>query len=203
LPGHGKDKTPLAEISLATYVDCVCKILDEQQDPVFLVGHSMGGGIITQVAEYRPNKIKALVYLAGYLLGNGETMFGITQQDTETLLLANAIFSEDQQSVTFKSEAVKDIGFGDCSDQDMVLVRALLAPQAVAPMATPVTTTAENFGRVPRVYIECLQDRTIGLLAQRRLYTALPCQKVFSLDTSHCPFLSNPQELVNHLVSLV
>ncbi|MGI0489007.1 alpha/beta fold hydrolase [Pantanalinema rosaneae CENA516] len=203
LPGHGKDRTPLADISLSTYVDFVCNILEQQPEPVLLVGHSMGGGIITQVAEYQPDKIKALVYLAGYLLNNGETVLDIIQQDTETLLLENAVFAEDQRSVSFRSHAAKDIGFGDCSDADMALVQALLSSQAVAPLTTPVNTTAEKFGRVPRVYIECLQDRAIGLLAQRRLQTALPCEKVISLDTSHAPFFSAPQALAQHLLALL
>jgi pimeloyl-ACP methyl ester carboxylesterase len=65
-----------------------------------------------------------------------------------------------------------------------------------------VTTTAANFGRVPRVYIECLQDRTIGPAAQKQMYTALPCEKVITLNTSHNPYLSAPESLANHLLAL-
>jgi pimeloyl-ACP methyl ester carboxylesterase len=202
LPGHVKDRTPLAEISLAAYVDSVCKVLAAQPDPVILVGHSMGGGIITQAAEHCPDKIEVLVYLAGFLLGNGESMLDVIQQDTESILLPSAVFSDDQQTVAFRDDAVKEVGFGDCSDQDMALVRALMMPQVVAPLTTPVTTTAENFGRLPRVYIECLQDRTITPATQKKLYTSLPCQKVISMDTSHCPFLSAPQALASHLLAL-
>jgi hypothetical protein len=34
------------------------------------------------------------------------------------------------------------------------------------------------------------------------MYTRLPCQKVISLNTSHSPFLSAPQELMQHLLNL-
>ena len=203
LPGHGLDRTPIADVSLQAYVDRVCQILDAQLDPVVLVGHSLAGGVISQVAEYRPDKIKILVYLAGYLLRNGETMLDITQADQESRLLANTVFSEDQLSATFRPEALKEIGYSDCSDADMALVRALLAPQAIAPLATPIAITPENFGRIPRVYIECLQDFVIGPMVQKRMYTALPCQQVLTLNTSHNPYLSAPQELANHLLSLV
>jgi pimeloyl-ACP methyl ester carboxylesterase len=202
LPSHGRDKTPIAAVSLQGYVDRVCQILDAQRDPVFLVGHSMGGGVITQTAEYRPDKIKTLVYLAALLPGNGESMLQIAQRDTESLLLPNTVFAEDQRSVTFREEALKEIAYGDCSDEDMALVKALLVPQAVAPLTTPITTTAVNFGRLPRVYIECLQDRALSPSLQRILYTALPCQKVISMDTSHSPFFSAPEELGEHLGSL-
>ena len=50
LPGHGQDKTPLREVTLATYTNCVCEALDAQTEPVILVGHSPGGLAITQAA---------------------------------------------------------------------------------------------------------------------------------------------------------
>jgi len=55
---------------------------------------------------------------------------------------------------------------------------------------------------VPRVYIECLRDRTIAPPIQKMMYTATPCQTIFSMETSHSPFFSAPQELVRHLTSL-
>jgi hypothetical protein len=75
-------------------------------------------------------------------------------------------------------------------------------PQATAPLATPVHTSAENFGRLPRVYIECLRDQVLPPAVQKKQYTALPCQKVISMATSHSPFFSAPEELVEYLVSL-
>ncbi len=57
LPGHGQDKTPIREITLAAYTNRVCETLDAQAEPVILVGHSLGGMVITQAAEERPAKI--------------------------------------------------------------------------------------------------------------------------------------------------
>jgi hypothetical protein len=47
----------------------------------------------------------------------------------------------------------------DCSDEDVTLAGTLLAPEALAPAVTPIHVTEECFGRVPRVYIECLHDK--------------------------------------------
>ena len=102
LPGHGKDKTPVADVTLQLYVDSVCKLLDAQREPVILVGHSMGGGIITQVAEERPERIKWLVYLAAALPRNGQSMFEEFQHDTESAALANFVVAPDQISATFR-----------------------------------------------------------------------------------------------------
>ena len=59
LPGHGKRKEPIAEQTLQSYVDDTVRILDEQPEPVILVGHSMGGAVITMAAEARPQKSKS------------------------------------------------------------------------------------------------------------------------------------------------
>jgi pimeloyl-ACP methyl ester carboxylesterase len=201
LPGHGRDKTPIQEVSLQVYVDRVCIVLDAQPDAVILVGHSMGGGVITQAAEYRPEKIETLVYLTAFLPRNGESLFQLAQGDTEALTGPNLVMAGDG-SWTLKDEAIKEVFYGDCSDDDVARAKPLLVPQALAPSATPLSTTEESFGRIPRVYIECLRDRCISPSAQRRMYRALPCRKVISMDTSHSPFLSAPEELVAHLTSL-
>jgi pimeloyl-ACP methyl ester carboxylesterase len=202
LPGHGKDKKPIPEITLQAYTDRVCQILDEQTEPVILVGHSMGGVVITQTAEYRPEKIKKLVYLTGFLLQNGEFLLQHAEPDTEALVLPNLIMAEDQSYATVKEEALKEAFYADCSDEDVEFAKSQLVPQAAAPLATPVSTTEENFGRVPRVFISCSRDKAISPSIQEKLYKALPCEKVITLDTSHSPFFSAPEELADHLLSI-
>lgn len=202
LPGHGKDATPIREVSLQAYADSVCKILDAQSDPVVLVGHSMGGIVISQAAEHRPGKIETLVYLTAFLLRDGESLLQVAQGDMEALVLPNLTFAEDQSYSSVRDEAVKEAFYGDCSEEDVARAKSLLVPQAAAPFATPVSTTEESFGRIPRVYIECLRDRAISPSVQKRMYAAAPCRKVVSMDTSHSPFFSAPDELVVHLTSL-
>ena len=202
LPGHGEDKRPIAEITLKAYTDRVCQILDEQTDPVNLVGHSMGGVVITQTAEYRPEKIKKLIYVTGFLLQNGEFLMQHAEPDTEALVLPNLIMSEDQSYATVKEEALKEVFYSDCSDEDVDFAKSRLVPQAAAPFATPVSTTEENFGRISRAYISCQRDKAISPSLQEKLYKALPCEKVISMDTSHSPFLSAPEELAKHLLSI-
>ena len=202
LPSHGRDKTPLSTVTLAAYVDSVCHVLDTQRERVVLVGHSMGGGIITQVAEDRPEKVKVLVYLTALLPQNGESMMQLVEQNTESLFPPNVVVSDDQESMTVREEALRDVFYGDCSAEDVALARLLLVPEALAPAHTPIRTSAANFGRVPRVFIECLQDRAASPAFQKQLYTAQPCQQVITMDTSHSPFFSVPGELAAHLATL-
>lgn len=202
LPGHGRDRTPIPEISLQSYAERVCEVLDAQPEPVILVGHSMGGIVITQTAEYRPDRVRTLVYLCAFLPRNGESLLQLAQTDSESLVLPNLAMASDQSSTTVRDEAIKEAFYADCSDEDVTWATSRLVPDPLAPMTTPVSTTPGNFGRVPKVYIECRQDRAIPISLQKRMYMASPCQQIISMDTSHSPFLSAPERLVEHLTSL-
>jgi hypothetical protein len=157
---------------------------------------------IKQVAEERPDRIKWLVYLAGALPKNGQSMFERFEHDTTSAALANFAIAPDQISATFREEGLKEAFYEDCSEEDIALAKLLLVLQAMEPISTPVKTSEAKYGQVPRVYIECLRDRALTPQFQKRLYTATPCQQVISMDTSHSPFFSAPGELAKHLMAL-
>jgi pimeloyl-ACP methyl ester carboxylesterase len=195
LPGHGDDKTPVGEVSLQSCVDRVVEILDTQSEPVILVGHSTGGLTITQTAEQRPSMVRVLIYLSAFLLRNGERCVDVN--DPESLARGSLVTPKDKGN-----ERAKEVFYNDCSEEDIARAQSLLVPPPLQIAFTPVATSEDNFGRVPRYYIECLRDRAITHSCQRRMYTAIPCERVFTLDTSHSPFLSAPQALVDHLLAI-
>lgn len=202
LPALGVDRTPLSSATLQSYTDRVCETLGGCSESVCLVGHSMGGIAITQAAEAMPHKVKTLVYLTAFLLPSGRTLLDEAQADTGSAVLPNLVFAPDQSSATVKSDAIRDVFYADCSASDLALAQTLLVPQAAAPFGTPILSTAERWGSVPRVYIECSADRAISLATQRSMQARLPCKRVFTMSTSHSPFLSAPQVLAEHLLSL-
>ena len=203
LPGHGDDQTPIPEVSLQGYADRISEVLDAHPEPAILVGQSMGGAVISQAAEQRPDKVALLVYVGASLLRDGETIFGVFENDTESLALPNLVMSEDGSSATLQEDAIEEVLLHDCSDEDVERAKSRCQAQAVAPLATPVSLTEDNFGQIPRVYIQTLQDRTIGPSSQKEMYERLPCQEVISMDTGHWPFYSAPEELADHLTSLL
>ncbi len=70
-PGHGKEGTPITELSMQDYADRVVRTVDEQAEPVILVRHSLGGIVVSLVAEARTDRVRKLVYLTGFLLEDG------------------------------------------------------------------------------------------------------------------------------------
>lgn len=203
LPGHGIDCTPSKRVSMKSYTDCVCGVLDECEEPAILVGHSMAGTVITQTAELRPERINKLVYLTAFLMPAGRSLFDEAQTHDDSLVPPNMIFDDDDPSyVGFNLDAARETFYADCADADVALALSLLKRQPQSPLMTPMQTTDANFGRVPRAYIEATQDRAITLEVQQKMQRELPCAQVLSMDTSHSPFFSAPDTLADHLMSL-
>lgn len=177
--------------------------MDACDEPVILVGHSSIGGLtVSQAAELRPDKVAKLVYLSALLLPNGATLLDVARQDPDTLILPNVIPGPYPNTTSLRDEVLREALYGDCQPSDVALARALFTPQANALFVSPLHTTAENWGRIPRVYIECLHDRAVTLAAQRAMQQQVPCEQVITLKSAHSPFLSMPEELAEHLVSL-
>ena len=202
LPGHGEDETPLRDVTLDLYARATVDFAASASEPVIVVGHSMTGISNSQAVEYAPEKFRAQVFMAAFLLSDGQCLMDLAHPDEENLVLRNLTFSEDRSTMSFNQDALKDALYNQCSDEDIEWAKSRLHAQASAPFATPVQLTEERWGSVPRYYVECLQDWAITPKSQKAMYTANPCEKVFTMDTDHSPFMSRPEELVRHLTSI-
>jgi pimeloyl-ACP methyl ester carboxylesterase len=64
LPGFGRTpELPSRHASFAGYADWVVDLLDALriEEPVFLIGHSFGGGVAVKVAHRHPDRVRSLV----------------------------------------------------------------------------------------------------------------------------------------------
>jgi len=202
LPGHGGDKTPLSEVTMEVYSRATADFASSQSEKVIAVGHSMTGISNQQAAEYAPQEFEALVFLSAFLISDGQCLLDFARMDPENRVLPNLTFSEDQSIMTFNQDAMKEALYADCSDEDVDRALSLVQPQASAPFGAPLQVTAERSGSVPKYFIECLQDRAITPRIQKLMYTQNPCEKVFTMDTSHSPFFSDPDGVAQHLASI-
>ncbi len=202
LPSMGADATPPGSVTLDSWARFVANVVAHEAEPVMLVGHSRAGIVISQAAELVPDHIARLVYLSAYLLPAGETLADAARADEGSLVPANMLPAASGSTCTLRPKIVREAFYGHCSDEDFEFARARLSPEPLKPLVTPLVVTPERFGRVPRSYIECTEDRAVSLAAQRRMQTALPCDPVFTLDGDHSPFLSAPQELARILISI-
>jgi pimeloyl-ACP methyl ester carboxylesterase len=198
----GIDATPPGSVTLRGWTDQIVTLAESSNEPLVLVGHSRGGIVLSEVAERIPERIRVLVYVTAFLLEDGRSLLDSTAEQPESLVPPAMIVADDHQTATVRDSALREAFYGRCSDDDVALARTLLKPEPLAPLATPVRTSAERFGRVPRVYVECTADRAITHAAQRRMQVALPCVKRVTLDSDHSPFFCCPDELAAVLLQL-
>jgi pimeloyl-ACP methyl ester carboxylesterase len=193
LPGHGRNRGAASLATHRGYVDFLAGLLREQPEPVVLVGHSMGGTVITAAAEAVPEKVARLVYLAAFLAPSGTSLLDWSGRAAEAQAPGGA--------PSLEQLPLEALFYGDCPPEDVALARLCLTPQESEPLTAPVVWTPERCGRIPRGYIGCSQDRAIDVALQRASAAAAGAAYV-ELDSSHSPFFSMPQALVDALEAL-
>jgi pimeloyl-ACP methyl ester carboxylesterase len=201
LPGLGKDQTPPANVTLADNVEKISRLLDKMEEPVILVGHALGGVTISQVAEARRRKLKALVYVCGLMPPSGKTSREMTAGDPDALFRRSREVSPDGMTYTFARNQLPAMFYADVSPEDRYRAMERLRPQPLVISTTPLSLTEDRYGSVPRWYIECTRDNAVALARQRAMVKTLPC-KVISMECGHTPFYSAPEELADNLETI-
>jgi pimeloyl-ACP methyl ester carboxylesterase len=201
LPGHGSDETSFANIGLQSYVNAVKNAIGERRN-VILVGHSMAGIVISQVAEEMPDQIKELIYLAAYLPQNGEGLLSLAKQDADSHIGKYLQIDQSGGSARVAKEGVIDVFAADAPAAVGDYLANNIKPEPLAPLATPVTLTDEKFGSVKKVYIHTAEDHAVSLALQKTMVKNNGhISREYSLPASHTPFISMPDKLAAILIA--
>lgn len=194
LPGMGSDRTPLHEIGFSDWVEAAAEVIKSDPEPAILVGHSRGGVVVSQTAELVPDHIRLSVYLTAILMRDGES--GL---DSAGLVPSDALrprsFELTADGLAFR--ALPELAFSYGRSPPRLVKRAIarMTPEPRFALLTPLSLSAERYGRVPRAYVECLGDETVPLALQRAMQAREPCAIVRTIDTDHCPTYSAPAEV--------
>jgi putative intracellular protease/amidase/triacylglycerol esterase/lipase EstA (alpha/beta hydrolase family) len=202
LPAHGADNTYGVGIGLNDYVKTVTDAINLQAGKVILVGHSMAGQVISQVAENIPNKIDKLVYVSAYLPKNGESAAGITNKFLNNKPIEVFEFNADYSLVSIKKEALATVVCADCPDyMKEVLVKYHRAEPTKG--LNDVVNLSSKFTAIPKYYISTKNDYSVPYaLQQQMIKDNGTIKKVFEMNTSHLPFVANPKEFLSILTSI-
>ena len=204
LPGHWHKSRFSYQISLRSYAQAVCDAAAQIAEPVILVGHSMGGMVISAAAQAKPHLFQHLVYLTGYVppLYRPTHLRNLVLEDKGTELWRGVWTDWLRFRIHLHPEHTMDLFYHDCPEEVATLAQSRLCSQAGRPLVDLIWATSKGLGAVPKTYIECLRDKVISIGHQRKMQTHAEFSRVMTLDSSHSPFLSQPEQTAAYLYEI-
>ena len=199
LPAHGADNTDGAGVGLQAYVKKVSDEINKVKGKVILVGHSMAGMVISQVAENMPGRIDKLIYVSAFLPANGESLNAIVNRITQGKTPAYFEFNKDYSLVSINRKALPEVVCADCAEYMKELLVKYHRAEPVKAFNDTVTLT-RRFAAVPKYYISTTRDQAVPVgLQQLMIKGNGGVKQVFEMETSHLPFVVQPERFLEIL----
>jgi len=177
--------------SLEDDVNATNLALDKADGPVILVGHSWGGGVITQ-AGVSP-KVKGLVYVAAFAPEAGETVLQLAT--SEPPAPESGIMPPDEKGNIYFSKEKYHAGF--CADLSKEKADFMYASQGAWNAKGPTTPLTQVAWKTkPSWAVLALEDKAINPSIQRKMYTRAGA-KVTEIKGSHVVFISKAKAVAD------
>ena len=173
--------------SLADDVARLRQVLEFQDGPTVVAGHSYGGQIMTALGTDAPN-VAGLVYIAAFGLDEGESLGALLSQGPVTPALAH-LFADEQ-------------GFGWLSEEDFVEHFAAdvdpLEAKVMYAVQQPLTVSAFNdimgtpaWKALPSWYLVATEDQAIPPDAERQFAARMRATTI-EISSGHLAMVSHP-----------
>jgi pimeloyl-ACP methyl ester carboxylesterase len=159
--------------------------VDAIDGPVVVVAHSYGGVPTTQGLAGAAN-VAHIVYIAAFALDAGESLLGAVGGVPPTWWMVDGALTTAGNA----DEPAESLFFNDLPADVASANAARLVAQATKPFSDVVTDVA--WKGIPSSYLITERDAVFPLFAQEAL-SGRAGSTVHRLDTSHSPFLSQPE----------
>lgn len=196
LPCHGDDQSPIWAATLGKYAKTALLSALSSSEPPLLVGHSLGGLVITEAAARYPERFAGLIYLCAFAPLPGDRLIHLARADR-----SGGVPAAVRQGLTrtsFQSSRAAEIFYHQCDPAAQAQAIARLRAEPNWPSFQKVS--APQGALPPRLYLECLEDRAISPSHQRWMRDRAGIEETISIATDHSPFLSTPDDLTTKLM---
>ncbi|KIO75644.1 hydrolase [Pedobacter lusitanus] len=164
-------------------------VLDNQDGPTILAGHSWGGAVITQAGNHP--KVAGLVYIAAFQPDNGETALQWFQ--TAPPAPENGVLPPNEKGIVYYDKGKFHAGFcGDLSKAEAGFMYASQGAFYAKCFVTPITDAA--WRKKPAFGIVATDDKSIQPDVQRKMYKRSNT-KVTEIKGSHAVYVSQPEKV--------
>jgi pimeloyl-ACP methyl ester carboxylesterase len=177
-------------LSLEGDVAATKQVIDEQDEPVTLVGHSYGGAVITEAGN-DPN-VAALVYIAAFAPDKGESVNTLIA-DPPPEAPVPPILPPQYGFLSLDREKFHDSFAADVSDEEAEFMADSQVPWGVDALGGTISEPA--WRSKPSWYLVATEDRMIPPPAQRSM-SARAGSTVDEVAGSHAIYVSQPEAVV-------
>ncbi len=182
--------------SLADDVARLRQVLEFQDGPTIVVGHSYGGQVMTALGRDAPNVV-GLVYIAAFALEQGESLGALLAQVPVTPALAH-VFT-DKQGFAWLSE--EDFVNHFAADVNPTSAKVMYAvQQALITSAFTEVMGEPAWKSLPSWYLVASDDEALPPDAERHFASRMGATTV-EVPSSHVPMVSHPKEVVELIES--
>jgi pimeloyl-ACP methyl ester carboxylesterase len=192
LPGRG-DRAAAGRATLDDFVAAVVAAVDGAPfDRAVLVGHSLAGIVVPEVAIRRPKRIAHLVFLSATIPPEGRSALSQVPLPIRPL----PFWAGRRRRATVAPRPVARWLFaGDLDEAAAARLLDQLSPESAGVGLEPVYRRGLS-PAIGRTYVCLTRDRALPPRRQRRQIANLgpPCE-VVTIDSGHDPFYSRPAEL--------
>jgi pimeloyl-ACP methyl ester carboxylesterase len=176
--------------SLAADVARLRQVLDFQDGPVIVAGHSYGGQIMTALGTDAPN-VASLVYIAAFGIDEGESLGALLSQGPPTPALEH-LFT-DKQGFSWLSH--DDFVHHFAADVDPARANVMYSvQQALAGSAFTDVMGIPAWKSLPSWYLVAINDEAIPPDAERMFATRMGATTI-EVPSSHVAMVSHPDEV--------
>jgi pimeloyl-ACP methyl ester carboxylesterase len=176
--------------ALADDVARLRQVLDAQDGPTIVAGHSYGGQIMTALGTDAPNAA-GLVYIAAFGLDEGESLGALLSQGPVTPALAHLV--TDKQGFGWLSE--DDFVNHFAADVDPVKARVMYAvQQALAGSAFTDVMGVPAWKTLPTWYLVAANDQALPPAAERQFAARMGATTI-EIPSSHVAMVSHPGDV--------
>lgn len=174
--------------TLPEAVAAVTRVLDRQDGPTVLVGHSFSGMLVTE-AGVHPN-VSALVYVAARAPDAGEDYTALAKTYPTPPASAGIVFDGDEGRLS-EPAFLRDFA-GDLPEAKAKVLYAVQQPFQKALLSGKTTQAA--WRSKPSWYAVSTEDRTIDPDLERFMAKRMGA-KTIELKASHLSLISHPDEI--------
>ena len=169
-------------------------ILDQQDGPTILVGHSWGGAVISQAGVH--SKVVGLVYVAAFQPDVNESAF--TWFSSMPPVAENGVLPPDEKGFVYYSKEKYHEGFcADLSKRESDFMYASQGAFAGKSFATPLTQAA--WKTKPSYGIVATEDKSIRPEIEEKMYKRSNT-KISKIKGSHAVYISQPDAVARVII---